>query len=229
MSFKDKGLQYWVPYYLFKKLFNRKKPDPDAPVHIMISVVDHYEPSHGGVEFDQAKKRVQAWVKDYPIMAEKHVDADGKYPQHSWFYPPHHDLIFLEDLVGLCQRGFGEIEMHLHHNHMEPFPDTAETLKAKINQCIEDYSKHGIFCLPNGEKKFAFVHGDWSLDNSCGDSICGVNNELTILKECGCYADFTFPSMGEAQPMLVNEIYYAKIGGSTNWILDASTASILFM
>lgn len=28
----------------------------------------------------------------------------------------------------LCASEFGEIEMHLHHNRLKPFPDTTETL-----------------------------------------------------------------------------------------------------
>jgi hypothetical protein len=68
----------------------------------------------------------------------------------------------------------------------------------------------GIFCLPDNSKAFGFIHGDWSLNNSRGPSICGVNNELALLKECGCYADFTFPSLGNAQPALINKFYYAK-------------------
>jgi hypothetical protein len=104
---------------------------------------------------------------------------------------------------------------------MQPFPDTSETLRAKIYKCIEDYSKYGIFCLPDGSKRFAFVHGDWSLDNSRGNKICGVNNEIVILKKSGCYADFTFPSLGKAQPTMVNKIYYAKdnpnLPKSYNW------------
>ncbi len=40
---------------------------------------------------------------------------------------------------------------------------------------------------------------------------CGINNELLILKETGCYADFTFPSAPHpTQPSTINSIYYAK-------------------
>jgi hypothetical protein len=99
--------------------------------------------------------------------------------------------------------------MHLHHNHMPPFPDTAETLRRKIVQCLDAYAQFGIFCLPDGSRKFAFIHGDWALDNAGGPALCGVNNEITVLKECGCYADFTFPSLGKAQPAMINRIYYA--------------------
>lgn len=206
----NKGCKYWLPRYIWQSVRQKEKPDLTTPIHIMIGVVDHFEPFTAGADFSRAKMRVSAWNEKYPRLADKHKDADGKAIQHTWFYPPHHDHIFLIDLVDLCKNGFGEIEMHLHHNHMPPFPDTDESLKEKIKRCIEDYSKHGIFCLPDGRKKFAFIHGDWSLDNSRGNDFCGVNNEIALLKDCGCYADFTFPSLGIAQPAFVNKIYYVK-------------------
>ncbi len=208
-SFKKKALHKWLPCYFWHKLYSREGIDRAKPVHIFLCVVDHYEPFHTGVDYERAHSRVKTWVKEYPSMAEKHKDAEGRPPQHTWFYPPHLDHIFLKDLADLCQKGFGEIEMHLHHNHMHPFPDTPESLKKKILKCLDDYSHYGIFCLPNGQRKFAFIHGDWSLDNSRGPSFCGVNNEISILKECGCYADFTFPSLGVAQPAMLNKMYYA--------------------
>lgn len=210
MSIKDKGLQYWLPSYLWQQLQPKKKVKSSEVIHLFVCVVDHFEPFHGNVSFEKAKKRVETWNRDYPLMAQKHCDCDGVYPQHTWFYPPHLDHCFLEDLVQLCRNDFGDIEMHLHHNHMKPFPDTSETLRKKILDCIRDYSKYNIFCLPDGSKTFGFIHGDWSLDNACGDEICGVNDEITILKECGCYADFTFPSLGKAQPVMINKIYYAN-------------------
>jgi len=108
----------------------------------------------------------------------------------------------------LCSRGYGEIEMHLHHDHMPPFPDTSDSLRKKIEDCIESYSRFGIFCLPDGRKTFGFIHGDWALDNSRGGRFCGVNDEIRILSEAGCYADFTFPSLHESQPIKINAIYY---------------------
>jgi hypothetical protein len=39
----------------------------------------------------------------------------------------------------------------------------------------------------------------------------GVNTELEILSRNGCYADFTFSTIGtKAQPKKINSIYYAK-------------------
>lgn len=210
MNILDKGLQNWLPYYLWQKAIPKEKPEADKPIHILLCVVDHFEPFNSGADIKTAKQRVLAWLEGYPSMADKYCDTDGKKPQHTWFYPPHLDHVFLKDLVDLCKAGYGDIEMHLHHNHMSPFPDTSETLRGKIIKCIDDYSKLGIFCLPDGNRKFAFIHGDWSLANSMGNDFCGVNNEIDILQECGCFADFTFPSLGRAQPAMVNSIYYAK-------------------
>ncbi|MEW6003624.1 MAG: hypothetical protein AB1638_13395, partial [Nitrospirota bacterium] len=59
---------------------------------------------------------------------------------------------------------------------------------------------------------YGFIHGNWALDNSRKDGRwCGVNNELRILRETGCYADFTMPSApSETQTRKINSIYYAK-------------------
>ena len=39
---------------------------------------------------------------------------------------------------------------------------------------------------------------------------CGVNDELTVLRETGCYADFTMPAAPDvSQTRTINAIYYA--------------------
>ncbi len=208
----DRGLRHWLPQHLMGKMKTKVKYDDNAPVHIMICVADHFEPFHGADNVMEAAEKIKIWSEKYPMIADRYSDSDGVKPQHTWFYPPHHDSCFLKDIVELCKRGYGDVEMHLHHNQMDPFPDTAETLRTKIMKCVEDYSKYGIFCLPDGTKKFAFVHGDWSLNNSRGPEYCGINNETDILGSCGCFADFTFPSLGAAQPSVLNKMYYIKNG-----------------
>jgi hypothetical protein len=48
------------------------------------------------------------------------------------------------------------------------------------------------------------------LNNSRKAEFCGVDNELKILKDAGCYADFTLPSAPlESQTTKINSIYYA--------------------
>jgi hypothetical protein len=58
---------------------------------------------------------------------------------------------------------------------------------------------------------YGFIHGNWALDNSRPDGLwCGVNNELTVLQETGCYADFTLPSApSPTQTRKLNSLYYA--------------------
>ena len=58
---------------------------------------------------------------------------------------------------------------------------------------------------------FGFIHGNWALDNSRHDGRwCGVNNEIQVLAELGCYADFTMPSApSDTQTPKINSIYYA--------------------
>jgi hypothetical protein len=74
--------------------------------------------------------------------------------------------------------------------------------------------RHGLLARDrrSGETKYAFIHGNWALNNSHpGGRFCGVNNELDILRETGCYADFTFPSYPDpTQPCKINSIYYAQ-------------------
>jgi len=59
---------------------------------------------------------------------------------------------------------------------------------------------------------YAFVHGNWCLCNARRDGDwCGVEREISILADTGCYADLTFPSApSETQPRSVNEIYYGR-------------------
>ena len=153
--------------------------------------------------------RVDAWMEGYPETVRGHVDADGKCPQHTWFYPfDEYRSAHLEKLTRLCSLGYGEIELHLHHDN-----DTAAGLYEKIQNAKRTFSKYGALITAGNDPKYAygFIHGNWSLDNSRRDGRwCGVNNELQILAETGCYADFTMPSApSETQSGKINSIYYA--------------------
>ena len=59
-----------------------------------------------------------------------------------------------------------------------------------------------------GDPMYAFVHGNLALANSAGGKYCGVDNEMAILRDTGCYADFTLPSApDETQVAVINQIY----------------------
>lgn len=77
-------------------------------------------------------------------------------------------------------------------------------------QCVGP--EHGLLRKRNGKLTFGFIHGNWALDNSNPDGRwCGLNDEIRILRDLGCYADFTMPS-GDSptQARMVNSIYYCN-------------------
>jgi hypothetical protein len=57
------------------------------------------------------------------------------------------------------------------------------------------HADHGLLRHQHGRLSFGFIHGNWALDNSRPDGRwCGLNNEIRILRDLGCYADFTMPA-----------------------------------
>jgi hypothetical protein len=206
---RRRGFDRWLlPYIL--QTHRRGLPRGGEPVHLLLCIADHYEPGHGRVSPEVAQSRVDCWLERYPALFGNFRDSDGRPPRHSFFYPmemyvPEH----LDGLAELCREGFGEVEIHLHHHD-----DTAENLRASLLQYKEILStRHGL--LPRhrttGELAYGFIHGNWALDNSNPHGRhCGVNNELDVLRETGCYADFTLPAAPDrAQTRTINSIYYA--------------------
>jgi len=179
----------------------------DGPRHLLFAICDHYEPLHGKVERDRGVARVAAWEEGYPALVRDLRDADGFGPRHSFFFPgEEYDPRTLEPLARLCAAGHGEVELHLHHDG-----DTADRLRADIDAYLRSFAEHGhISRDPAGAFRFAFIHGNWCLANARRDGRwCGVDQEVELLHQLGCYADFTFPSApDECQPDLVNQIYW---------------------
>ncbi len=203
---RRKNVHQWLGAYLRQ----RSPARPAGPVHIMFAFVDHFEPQWGRPDYDIEVQRVARWCDGYRALASRHRDADGVPPQHTFFYPeeeyrPEH----LNALAGLCKQGYGEIEVHLHHDH-----DTEAGLREKIQGFVQKlHQRHGALPVDptTGQPAFGFIHGNWALDNSRADGRwCGVNNELRVLGQLGCYADFTLPSApSDTQTRKINSIYYA--------------------
>lgn len=183
----------------------------DKPVHVMFCFVDHYEPQWRHPERSVEDQRVDRWCEDYPKLALQHRDSDGRHPVHTFFYPEEeYRQEHLDKIQGICEQGLGEIEIHLHHDK-----DTAHGLMQKLNSFVDIlHKRHGALpvCPITQKPLFAFIHGNFALDNAHADgSWCGVNNELLVLKDAGCYADFTLPSAPcDTQTEKINSIYYAK-------------------
>jgi hypothetical protein len=175
----------------------------------MFAIADHYEPFNGAVSQAQANRRVERWQMEYARTVEGLRDVEGRKPQHSFFYPiEQYDAGHVEKLASLVERGCGEIEVHLHHDG-----DTSANLRRSIigfTTVLRE--RHGLLTRHrDGSTAYGFVHGNWALDNARPDGrYCGVNDELTILKQTGCYADFTLPGVPDvSQTCTVNSIYYA--------------------
>jgi hypothetical protein len=203
---RRKNMHIWLGSYLRQ----RRPTSNGGPIHVMFMFVDHYEPKWRNPSYETEVARVKAWSDRYPALAARHRDADGVHPQHTFFYPeeeyrPEH----LSAVEKMCSDGFGEIEVHLHHDH-----DTEAGLREKIERFVKILSeRHGALSLDPVTKRlaFGFIHGNWALDNSRSDGRwCGVNNELKVLADLGCYADFTLPSApSDTQTAKINSIYYA--------------------
>ncbi len=206
---RTRGLDRWILSYV-RERSRHHRPRAGQPVHLLLCIADHFEPRNGKVSASQARERVQRWVDDYPRLFAPFRDCDGRPPRHTFFYPlEQYDPEHLDALAELCRQGFGEVEVHLHHED-----DTPEQLRARLMAYKELLvCRHGL--LPrekqSGEFVYAFIHGNWALDNSRPDGrCCGVNNELDILHQTGCYADFTMPSAPDpTQTRTINSIYYA--------------------
>ncbi|MGH7439258.1 MAG: hypothetical protein ACRENE_26530, partial [Polyangiaceae bacterium] len=109
-------------------------------------------------------------------------------------------------LAELARAGFGDVEIHLHHDG-----DTARTLEDQLRETIANFARHGHLSRdPDGRPRYAFIHGNWALANARPDGRwCGVDEEVPLLFRTGCYADFTFPAAPDpSQPNIVNRIYW---------------------
>jgi hypothetical protein len=176
--------------------------------HVMIAVCDHYEPFHG-VGKAEARARVETWQREFPKLAADFRDADDVPPRHTFFYPiEQYDHEIIAPLAELCQSAECETEIHLHHEN-----DTAENLRRTLEQAKERLAGHGLLSRDDsGALRYGFVHGNWALDNSHPHGRhCGVRNELAVLHQTGCYADFTLPSAPDrTQTRTINRLYYAR-------------------
>jgi hypothetical protein len=190
-------MDIWLPQYL--KWAARSSPVQDQPIHIFFFFTDHFEPGRRVEIFDR-------WMREYPKLAARHRDHANRPVQHTWFYPVEQkNDAYLTGLKSLVMSGYGEVELHLHHGS-----DNWDSALKKYREGIAYLQQFGFQKTIDGETRFAFIHGNNSLDNSLGSQFCGVSRELTMLRELGCFADFTFPTAwDQSQPAMVNEIFEA--------------------
>jgi hypothetical protein len=170
-------------------------------------IADHFEPLRGASDDAAARLRTAVWCRKWPVIARRHQDIAGNSPRYSFFYPeeeyrPH----LLANLAEMTETGIADVEIHLHHDgeSEQKFVDRVSRFKEIL------FHRHGLLRKRNGKIVFGFIHGNWALDNSLPDGRwCGLNNEITLLRDLGCYADFTLPSApSPAQTRITNTIYW---------------------
>jgi hypothetical protein len=137
-------------------------------------------------------------------------DFDNTPFRHTNFYPAEqYNFDLLGILAGLQSEGFGEVEVHLHHGVCRP--DTPQNLRETLLDFVYTLAeRHGCLSRTASDlsPRYAFVHGNYALSNSAGGRYCGVDGEMRILAETGCYIDMTLPSApDQSQVSRINAVY----------------------
>jgi len=202
-----KNVHVWLPEYIRQKF---KLQTLKYPIKILFAIVDHFEPlQKSGDPLSLQKDRIENWTYQFERLFSGHRDSAGNPPLHTYFFPQEQ---YQEDLLNIlsehCHKGFGEVEIHIHHDN-----ETENQFIHKISKFKDQLKSHSLLSRDSrdGKIKYGFIHGNWALDNSRRDGRwCGLNNEITLLKKTGCYGDFTLPSApADGQTRKINSIYYA--------------------
>jgi hypothetical protein len=184
-------------------------------IHLVIGLADHFEPAivptdgRARAPYEAQERRLERWCQQYPKVVREWLDADGCPFRHTYFYPAEqYDRGLIDTLAYHCKAGWGEIEVHLHHGCERP--DTPANTRRQLLEFRDTLVRHG--CLAQlddqGQPRYAFVHGSFALANSIGGACCGVDSEMQILAETGCYADLTLPSAPHiTQTAKINSLY----------------------
>jgi hypothetical protein len=207
-------LSRWLPSYLWQRL---ARPRPSDRTHLVFTLADHFEPAimpedgRARAPYLEQERRLERWCREYPSRFGNYRDADGHPFVHTYFYPAEqYDRPLVARLAEHCRAGWGEIEIHLHHG--ADGPDSAENTRRQLIEFRDRLAgEHG--CLSywgeSAQPRYGFVHGNFALANSNNGRGCGVDSEMQVLAETGCYADFTLPAgaFHRAQTSKINSIY----------------------
>jgi hypothetical protein len=180
---------------------------PVAIRHIWLVVADHYEPFWNRCDLNVALRRVQEWRERWPKIAAKiGKDHAQSPPRYTFFYPvEQYRPEILDSLAEMVRGRIADVEVHIHHDQ----EGRDEFIHRMTTFCQTLAEEHGLLRRVKGQIRFGFIHGNWALDNSLDGRWCGLNDEITILRDLGCYADFTMPSgPSQSQARMINSIYW---------------------
>lgn len=196
----------WLPGHVWRRVLSTgRKP----PKRVWLAICDHFEPLWRGADEATGRSRVELWHRLWPEIAARHRDSTGRPPRYSFFYPEEeYRPQLLEPLAQLSSAGIADVEVHLHHDgegearFVERMGSFTEAL----------HRSHGLLRTQAGRIVFGFIHGNWALDNARPDGRwCGLNNEISLLRDLGCYADFTLPAApNPSQAGPINAIFRVR-------------------
>ena len=204
----------WLVRYPFVRAADFLGPAFEGQKHLIFTIADHFEPSWkpggGLLDHDAQLRNLDVYYDLARKTGDIVRDSDGTKFRHTNFFPAEqYDRAILEKLAAMQAEGLGEVEVHLHHGVKKP--DTAENTRRVLTE-FRDCLAEEHLCLSRlrgaGKPMYAFVHGNLALANSAGGKYCGVDEEMQILADTGCYADLTMPSAPDiTQVPLINQIY----------------------
>jgi hypothetical protein len=215
MNFRKKLL--YAAKVLPHAMLRRRTSSAVGAVHLIIALADHFEPAidpedgQKRVSRREQERRLEWWREEYPKAVDRWRDSEGRPFVHTYFYPAEqYDKGLVEILADHCHAGWGETEVHLHHGITGP--DTPENTRHLLSEFRDRLAyRHRCLALEEGSDlpRYGFVHGNFALANSAGGQYCGVDSEMKILAETGCYADFTLPTApgDPAQTAKINSLY----------------------
>jgi hypothetical protein len=205
----------WLPGYLRSRVARLwARSNREEPTRVWLMIADHFEPLCLRASEAVALERVGRWRQRWPEIAQRFTDSAGRHPLYTFFYPeeeyrPH----LVEPLAELSRLGMADVEVHLHHDG-----EAADACAARLERFIRTlHLRHGLLRRDPRARtiRFGFIHGNWALANSLPEQRwCGVEHEIALLRDLGCYADFTMPSgSSPSQARMINEIYWASDTG----------------
>ena len=129
----------WLGDHLRRRhRFDRRQFPKDQPIDVLVLFSDHFEPARRFGDAAAAES-VRTWCDGYERLARHHRDADGRPPQHTWFYRFDYPNPGCVRALSACAfRGFGEVEFHLHHGH-----DSHESMAATLRSGLDWFRRFG--------------------------------------------------------------------------------------
>ena len=158
----------WLGAYVGQGLRRAFKGPGTPPKLLCLAIADHFEPFWDRADEETALSRLAVWEEKWPRLCDQVADSRGRPPQRDFFFPleDYHPAI-LDRLARLCSQGYGEVEVHLHHDG-----DSSAQLEDRLNRYAQTLAgRHGLLRQDpsTGRPSYGFIHGNWALDNSRPD------------------------------------------------------------